>query len=128
MHIRLLLITDDPDMRSVFDPLLNLYDMVATYADTLTRAQELTATSAVNAVILQAGFSGSLPGLHFLKWLREQPQHQATPVAVVIRDDELQDHEVAAAGTLGARVFRYPNQFGAILEHVDAAIVGRRAA
>ena len=86
------------------------------------------ASCALDAVILEAGFSGSLPGLHYVQWLRSGAKHGDTPVAIVMRKDQLQDHEIAAAEGLGARVFEYPNQLAAILEHVNATIAQRRAA
>ena len=128
MPSRILVIAADDEIQRGFDPLLRSYNMAAACAGTLSRAQEITTTSGVEAVILQAGFSGSLPGLHFVKWLRSQPEYRRTPVAVVIREDELQDHEVAAAEALGARVFRYPAALDQILVHVNAAITERRAA
>jgi DNA-binding response OmpR family regulator len=128
MPSRVLVITTDEEIRRGFQPLLNCYNMAAVCAGTLSLAQEITTSSDVEAVILQAGFSGSLPGLHFVKWLRAQSEYRNTPVAVVIREDELQEHEVAAAKALAARVFRYPAALDEMLVHVNAAIIERRAA
>ena len=128
MPSRILVITSDETIRRGFDPLLRQHDMVTLCASTLAGAQEITLASDIDAVILQAGFSGSLPGLHYVQWLRSRSKYRATPVAVVIREHELHEHEVAAAEALGTRVFSYPKETAAILDHVDAAIAERHAA
>ena len=128
MHSRVLVITSDDAIRRDVEALLARCDTEALCVATLARAQELTVASRIDAVILQAGFSGSLPGLHYVRWLRSYARRSATPVAVVIREDELEAHEVAAAEALAARVFTYRKDLTAILEHVNAAIADRRAA
>lgn len=125
---RILVLANDRKIHEAFDSLLCGYGITALSADRLGDAQEISATSQVDAVVLQAGFSGSLPGLHFVKWLRARAQYRKTPVAVMIKEDDLQDHEVAAAEGMGARVFRYPAELAAIVEHLASIIEERLVA
>jgi len=128
MQNRVLVISNDDDILGGLAPLLDRDDVVALRAHTLATAQGITASSRVDGVVLQAGFSGSLPGLHYIRWLRSLPMYCDTPVAVVIGQDELEEHERAAVEALGARVFRYPKELLATFDHVSTAIARRRAA
>jgi DNA-binding response OmpR family regulator len=110
MYPRILVIVNDRDTKSVFEPLLHLYEMVALRADNLQRAQQSTLASPVSAVVLQTGCFGRGQTVYFLKWIRSLTGYQTTPLVLLTADNGFEEDEAIAARALGARVFRYPQE------------------
>jgi hypothetical protein len=127
MWTRVLVIGND-DLPEVLDPMLRLYDMTAVHADSVRAAQEIAFASRIDAVVLQAGCSGCLPDLHFLRWIRVWPKFAEIPFIVISGDADLLDHEIAAVDALGARVFKYPRQLSAILDYLHGSLASLTAA
>ena len=128
MHTRILVVAKDHDMRTVLDPLLHLYGMVALRASDLDAARGICMTSDVHAVILQAGACGVGPALDCFTALRCSARHNDTPLVLLTSDGTLQDDELLGARAVEARVFKYPRQLDAILEYVDSSASSRSVA
>ena len=128
MHTRILVVAREQDIRTVFDPLLHLYEMDAVRANDMEAARDLTTISNVHAVILQAQSCGIAPALDFFTTLRCSARHCDTPFVLLTGDEALQDDEVLAIRAIDVRVFKYPRELDAILDYLDASTSGRRAA
>ena len=128
MHIRVLVVARDQDIRTVFDPMLHLYGMVAVRADSIEAARDTSHVFDVHAVIVQASHCGVDAALDFFTTLRCSTTHADTPLLLLTGDDGLQDTEVAGARAVGGRVFKYPRQLDAILEYLETSTCHRTAA
>src|ERR1044071_9093426 len=75
MNNRVLVVARDRDIRTVFDPMLHLYDMVLLRANSIEAARDLCHVTEVHGVIVQGDFCGVASALDFFTTLRCSIRH-----------------------------------------------------
>src|SRR4029079_1553281 len=78
-----LVLDDDPGVRSTMERLLQVYGYGAVTAGTLDEARLLLQTTSIEALILDVGLQGNDNGLDLLHTIRERREFDKAPVLIL---------------------------------------------
>jgi DNA-binding response OmpR family regulator len=118
-----LVLDDDPGVRSSMERLLEVYGYRALTASTLDEAQELLKTTSVQALILDVGLQGDLTGLDLLRSIRERREFDKAPI-LIFTGGVLSDAEEALITRHRAFLFYKPEGFDTLVQFLDT-LTGR---
>jgi DNA-binding response OmpR family regulator len=118
-----LVLDDDPGVRSSMERLLQVYGYAALSASTLDEAQDLLKTASVQALILDVGLQGELTGLDLLRSIRERPEFDKAPI-LIFTGGVLSDAEEALITRHRAFLFYKPEGFDTLVQFLDT-LTGR---
>jgi DNA-binding response OmpR family regulator len=118
-----LVLDDDPGVRSSMAQLLRVYGYHALTAAALDEARELLQTAVVEAVILDVGLQEGGTGLDLLRTIRERAEFQKVPV-LILTGGVLTDAEEMLITRYRAFLFYKPEGFDTLLNFLDT-LTGR---
>jgi len=118
-----LVLDDDPGVRSTMARLLKVYGYGAVTAATLREADSLLATVAIAAMILDVGLQGTATGLDLLSTIRERPGYDKAPI-LIFTGGLLTDEETMLVTRHRAFLFHKPEGFDTLIKFLDS-LTGR---
>jgi two-component system response regulator MprA len=118
-----LVLDDDPGVRSTMEQLLRVYGYGAVTAATLDEARTLLQTTSIEALILDVGLQGNANGLDLLHTLRQRPEFDKTPV-LILTGATLSDAEAALITRNRGFLFYKPEGFDTLVKFLDV-LTGR---
>jgi two-component system, NtrC family, nitrogen regulation response regulator NtrX len=118
-----LVLDDDPGVRSSMERLLQVYGYTALSASTLDEAQVVLKTRSVQALILDVGLQGDLTGLDLLRSIRARPEFDKAPI-LIFTGGVLSDAEEALITRHRAFLFYKPEGFDTLINFLDT-LTGR---
>jgi two-component system, NtrC family, nitrogen regulation response regulator NtrX len=121
--LTVLVLDDDPGVRSSMERLLQVYGYTALSASTLDEAQVVLKTRSVQALILDVGLQGDLTGLDLLRSIRARPEFDKAPI-LIFTGGVLSDAEEALITRHRAFLFYKPEGFDTLINFLDT-LTGR---
>jgi DNA-binding response OmpR family regulator len=118
-----LVLDDDPGVRSSMERLLKIYGYGAVSASTLDEAQDLLKSTSVQALILDVGLQGEGTGLDLLRSIRERREFDKAPI-LIFTGGVLSDAEEALITRHRAFLFYKPEGFDTLVNFLDT-LTGR---
>jgi DNA-binding response OmpR family regulator len=118
-----LVLDDEPGVRTSMERLLQVYGYGAVTASTLDEARGALQTTSIQALILDVGLQGGSTGLDLLRTIREQPAFDKAPV-LIFTGGVLSDAEEAFITRHRAFLFYKPEGFDTLIKFLDT-LTGR---
>jgi DNA-binding response OmpR family regulator len=118
-----LVLDDEPGVRTSMQRLLQVYGYGAVTASTLDEARGALQTTSIQALILDVGLQGGSTGLDLLRTIREQPAFDKAPV-LIFTGGVLSDAEEAFITRHRAFLFYKPEGFDTLIKFLDT-LTGR---
>ena len=118
-----LVLDDEPGVRSTMQRLLQVYGYGAVTAATLDEARELLQTTTIAAVILDVGLKGDATGLDLLHTIRERSDFDKAPI-LIFTGGLLSPAEEALITRARAFLFYKPEGFDTLIKFLDS-LTGR---
>lgn len=118
-----LVLDDDPGVRSSMGQLLRVYGYDAATAGTLDEAHQFLQTTVIEAVILDVGLQGDRTGLELLRTLRARSEFQKVPV-LILTGGIVTEAEQLFITRHRAFLFYKPEGFDTLLNFLDT-LTGR---
>jgi len=118
-----LVLDDDPGVRSTMARLLQVYGYGAVTAATLDEADKLLETVEIAAMILDVGLQGAATGLDLLSTIRARPGYGKAPI-LIFTGGILTDEEAMLITRHRAFLFHKPEGFDTLVNFLDT-LTGR---
>jgi DNA-binding response OmpR family regulator len=118
-----LVLDDDPGVRSSMEQLLQVYGYGSVSASTLDEAQDLLTSTPVQALILDVALQGDGTGLDLLRSIRARPEFDKAPI-LIFTGGVLSDAEEALITRHRAFLFYKPEGFDTLINFLDT-LTGR---
>jgi len=118
-----LVLDDDPGVRSSMERLLKIYGYGAVSVSTLDEAQDVLKTTPVQALILDVGLQGPGTGIDLLMSIRQRPEFNKAQV-LIFTGGVLSDKEEATITANRAFLFYKPEGFDTLVKFLDT-LTGR---
>lgn len=118
-----LVLDDEPGVRTSMERLLQVYGYGAVTASTLDEARGVLQTTSIQALILDVGLQGGSTGLDLLRTIREQPEFDKAPI-LIFTGGVLSDAEEAFITRHRAFLFYKPEGFDTLIKFLDT-LTGR---
>ena len=118
-----LVLDDDPGVRSSMERLLQVYGYGAVTVSTLDEAQEVLKSTPVQALILDVALQGDGTGLDLLRSIRARPEFDKAPI-LIFTGGVLSDAEEALITRHRAFLFYKPEGFDTLVNFLDT-LTGR---
>ena len=118
-----LVLDDDPGVRTSMERLLKVYGYGAVTVATLDEAQDALKTTPVQALILDVALQGDGTGLDLLRTIRTRPEFDKAPI-LIFTGGVLSDAEEALITRHRAFLFYKPEGFDTLVNFLDT-LTGR---
>ncbi|MEO8077213.1 MAG: response regulator [Acidobacteriota bacterium] len=113
-----LVLDDDPGVRSTMEQLLRVYGYGAVTAATLDEARALLQETSIEALILDVGLQGDANGLDLLHTIRSRSEFDKTPVLILTGATLTRAEEVLITRHRGF-LFYKPEGFDTLVRFLD---------